>query len=238
MNKPNLVIMPFGWSGAPFRRWTDYDQYNFDIALVQWSDDEVPNANRVRYHERIKGQKWHLVGAINAMYDLSVYEYIQVLDDDVLTTPDQIAKTFDFCRDNNLDLAQPAVVSDYHIVHQATRWIPGAKMHITDTVEMMADIHSQRTWAECMRHCSELPVGIGYNIEGYWQYVLDCRSGTTKYGGRVAVIDQYPVRHLKPVQDTEQFRQKGLDPWIDCAWLDDRYQLAGWPFTTKEIING
>ena len=126
-----------------------------------------------------------------------------------MTTPDQIAKTFDFCRDNNLDLAQPAVVSDYHIVHQATRWIPGAKMHITDTVEMMADIHSQRTWAECMRHCSELPVGIGYNIEGYWQYVLDCRSGTTKYGGRVAVIDQYPVRHLKPVQDTEQFRQKG-----------------------------
>jgi hypothetical protein len=238
MTKPNLLIINAGWADAPFRHWTDISKENFDLAVLQWNDTiTYPNADQFTYHEHIVGQKWRLVGTFNEKYDLSGYEYIQVMDEDMLTTPELVSATFDFCRDNNLDLAQPALTADSSFSHPATRLIEGAQMHITNTVEMMADIHSQRTWAECMDPCLKMPSGIGFCIEGYWKHVLQSDSGTTKYGGRVAVIDRYPVLHLKPVSSIAELEARGADPRADDAWFKQYYNFGDWSFATIEVVN-
>ena len=237
--KTDLVIMTAGRK-ALFQQWGEYSQYDFDLAVINWSGVPLFNTESAAYVEDIVGQKWHIMAEFKKRHDLSQYRYIWCLDEDVQVSPEQIEKTFQFCADNNLDLAQPALAPGYHPVsHPVTLQIPGAKMHITNTVEMMAEIHSQRTWAEAMAPCADMPVGIGFGIEGYWEKVLESQNGTTKYGGRVAVIDCLPVVHTRPVTPIEVFiKERGMNPVDDGTWfINHGLTPQQWGFRTLEIIN-
>ena len=226
--------MPSG-PGAVFESWTDYDQYNFDLAILQWDTSDLSNTEKAVYHEKGPGQKWHQIDRFNEKYDLSGYEYVACFDDDCHATPATIASMFDFCRDNNLDVAQPALTKNSYIAHIPTVQIDGACMHITDTVEIMCPIFSQRCWPEANALSGLLPDGTGHELEVYWRIIFESDTGTTKYGGRVAVIDQYPVCHTRPVTTPAQFAAKGMEPGKDSRWIQSA-GYSGWSFKTIEII--
>lgn len=233
--KKNLLIMPAG-PGAVFEDWVDYNQYNFDLAVLQWNDGPaLPNVEQAVYHERGAGQKWHLIARFAEKYDLSGYDYIACFDDDCITVPELVAATFDFCRDNNLDVAQPALTLDSYIAHTSTTIIDNATMHITDTVEIMCPIFSQRCWPEANALSGMLPDGTGHELEVYWRIIFDSSTGTTKYGGRVAVIDCLPVKHSKPITTPEGFLRKGMEPGKDSRWIQSA-GYSGWSFKTIEVI--
>jgi hypothetical protein len=231
--KNNLLIIPSGPS-ALFQTWGSYSQYNFDLAVINWSGETLTNLEDAAYVENTKGQKWKIVGEFANKNDLSNYEYIWVMDDDCLTTFDNIEATFNFCKENNLDLAQPALTSDSYRTHPQTFLIHGAKMHITTSVEIMAPIFSRSAWPDCSAHFTKMPLGVGYGLEGYWSEILQSASGTTKFGGRVAVIDTYPVKHTKPVTGPADYARMGIDPGDDGRYLQSLG--FGWSFDTIEVI--
>lgn len=234
MNKRDLVIITCG-PNALFQDWGPYDQYPFDVALIRWGQHELSNTESARYFVDLVGHKWQIISQFNDQHDLTGYDYIYCLDDDCVTNWDLIAATFDFCREHALDLAQPALTPDSYYSHEFTKMIPGAKMHIMNTVEIMCPIFSQRVWAECIAPAQHMPVGIGYGYEGYWAKTLESAQGVTKYGGRVAVIDCLPVLHSKPVTQMHEWHARGLDPAIDGVWFHN--QGYAWSFDQIEIIN-
>jgi hypothetical protein len=231
--KTNLLIIPAG-PNALFQQWGDYSNCNFDLVVLNWTSAPLTNLEHAAYVETTPGQKWKIVADFAGKQDLSQYEYIWILDDDCLTTPEGVEATFNFCKEHNLDMAQPALTPDSFRTHPSTFLIPGAKMHITDTVEIMCPIFSQRAWPECSEHFGKMPAGVGYGLEGYWAGVLDSKSGTTKFGGRVAVIDLYPVRHVKTVTGPAEYARMGIDPNDDGRYFQ---QLGfGWSFNTIEVV--
>ena len=151
-----------------------------------------------------------------------------------MTHPETIEATFSLCKEYNLDLAQPALTPDSSRTHPSTFLIPGAKLHYTNTVEIMCPIFSQRAWPECSAHFGTMPVGIGYGMEGYWSDILESATSTTKFGGRVAVIDVYPVKHVKTVTGPAEYARMGIDPNDDGRYFQ---QLGfGWSFNTIEVV--
>jgi hypothetical protein len=233
--KPNLLIICAG-PGSVHEQWDDYDQYNFDLAILQWNAGErLPNTDKVTYYEQISGNKFHLIDKFANMHDLSNYEYIWILDDDCITVPELVAATFDYCRDNDLDVAQPALTPESYIAHEPTRLIAEARHHITDTVEIMCPIFSQRCWPEASALFGMLPDGTGHEFEVYWRIIFESDQGTTKYGGKVAVIDSYPVFHSRPITTPDDFIRKGMEPGKDSRWIQAA-GYAGWSFRTIEIV--
>ena len=226
--------MPAG-PNASFQQWSNYNQHNFDLAVLQWTEDELLNTEDLTYFEEGPAQKWHLIGAFANKFDLSGYEYIWCLDDDCITTPENIAQTFDFCKQHNLDLAQPGLAPGSYNSHAPTLQIQDSIMHITDTVEIMCPIFSQKAWSACNDCNLDLPWGIGYGLEGYWQGVLECSAGITKFGGRVAVIDQLPVQHIKPVTQAHEYAAMGMDPNDDGMYFANK-GFGNWTFRTLEVI--
>ena len=231
--KKNLVIIPSG-NFAQFEQWSDLSQYNFDLGIIVWSDNKLKNIENAKYIEYLQGQKWHIISKFAEKNPVDSYEYIWILDDDCQVDPATIDKIFEFCKENNLDLAQPALTANSFASHQPTFQIPGAKMHITDTVEIMCPIFSQRVWQDCSRHFGKMPVGIGYGMEGYWRTVLESANGTTRYGGLVAVIDSYPVHHSKSVTNAHDYAQKNIDPNQDGFYFQHLGYL--WKFNTLNIV--
>jgi hypothetical protein len=232
--KRDLLIITCG-PNALFQDWGSYKDYNFDVALIRWGNHELKNIDDAAHRIDITGHKWQIISKFNDYCNLSDYEYIYCLDDDCVTNWDLVQATFDFCRDNNLDLAQPALAPGSYASHAFTHMIEGAKMHIMNTVEIMCPIFKQCVWAECIKPAKDMPVGIGYGYEGYWAKVLESQTGTTKYGGQVAVIDCLPVLHSKPVTQMHEWHARGLDPAVDGKWFDA--QGYAWSFDQIEIIN-
>lgn len=232
--KQNLLIIPAGPTSL-FQNWNDYSKFNFDTAIISWSNTELQNTQYATYKENISGQKWRIVSEFVKLHDLSQYEYIWVLDDDCLTTPEGIDATFNFCKEHNLDLSQPALTPDSFGTHPSSYLIPGAKFHITNTVEIMCPIFSQQAWVSCSEHFGLMPLGVGYGLEGHWTHVLDSETGTTKFGGQVAVIDMYPVKHTKPVAGPGDYARMGIDPNNDGMYF---YNLnpIDWSFKTLGVI--
>jgi len=232
--KQNLLIIPAG-ANALFQQWEDYSNFNFDLAVLNWSSAPLTNLEHATYVETTPGQKWKIVADFASKQDLSQYEYIWILDDDCLTHPATIDATFNLCKEYNLDLAQPALTPDGDRTHPSTFLIPGAKLHYTNTVEIMCPIFSQRTWPECSAHFGKMPAGVGYGMEGYWSDILESATSITKFGGRVAVIDIYPVKHTKTVTGPAEYARMGIDPNDDGRYFQ---QLGfGWSFNTIEVIS-
>lgn len=234
--KPNLLIICAG-PGSVHEAWKDYDQYNFDLAVLQWNSGErLPNTDSAAYYEQISGYKFHLIDKFVSMHDVSAYEYIWILDDDCITTPELVADTFDYCRDNGFDVAQPALDPDSYVAHEPTKLIEGARHHITDTVEIMCPIFSQRCWPEASALFGMLPDGTGYELEVYWRIVFDSGEGATKYGGFVGVIDQYPIFHSRPITTPEMVAARGMEPGRDSRWIQAA-GYSGWSFRTLSVFN-
>jgi len=231
--KPNLLIIPAG-ANALFQSWGDYSNCNFDLAIVNWSGANLANTENAAYVENIPGQKWKIVSAFRDKHDITQYEYVWVLDDDCLTTLEAIEATFNLCKEYNLDLAQPALTADSSRTHPPTFLIPGAKLHYTNTVEIMGPIFSRAAWPECSAHFGLMPAGVGYGLEGYWSDILQSTSSTTKFGGRVAVIDIYPVKHTKTVTSPHEYARMGIDPGDDGRYFQSLG--FGWSFNTIEVV--
>jgi hypothetical protein len=231
--KQNLLIIPSGPSSL-FQEWKNYADHNFDLAIINWGSHQLTNLEQATYVEHIPGQKWKIVAEFANRHDLSNYEYIWILDDDCLTTPEGVAATFNLCKEYNLDLAQPALTPDSSRTHPPTFLITGAKLHYTNTVEIMAPMFSKRAWPECSEHFGKMPVGVGYGLEGYWSDILQSASGTTKFGGKVAVIDIYPIKHTRLVTGPTEYQKLGLDPGDDGRYFQSLG--FGWSFNIIEVV--
>lgn len=233
--KPYLLVVPAG-PGAMFEKWEDYSKYNFDLAVLQWNDGpRLPNTENAKFYENDRGQKFHMIAKFNEKYDLSDYEYIWLMDDDCITTAENIEKTFYFCKENNIDIAQPSLTPNSYYYWEPTKQILGAKMHKTNTVEIMCPMFSQRCWPEASALFDMLPLGSGMELEVFWRITFQTDHGTTKYGGLVAVIDQLPVYHSKPVTTPEQWAIRGVDPGDDARWLHSA-GYRGMTFETIEVV--
>lgn len=232
--KPNLVIMPSG-PDAVFQQWGNLDNYNFDLAVLNWHGGALENLSSAKYVVNIPGHKWRIIHQFDQTHDLSEYEYIWCLDDDCITTPDLIDLTFAFCKERNIDLGQPALTPDSFHSHPPTIMIPDATMHITTTVEIMCPIFRRRIWKECIAPCAAMPGGIGYGLESWFTNAAGCMSGRSKYGGLCAIIDRFPVYHSKPVTTVQQWQARGLSPDQDGEF----FAKMGLPFVfrTLEVIN-
>jgi hypothetical protein len=117
-------------------------------------------------------------------------------------------------------MAQPALEPSGHWSWEQNKCVIGAKMRITDCVEIMTPIFSQRAWQVCCDDILErLPFGAGYYLEAYWKAKLETHTGTTKFGGRVAIIDRLPVYHTKPATTPNEWNQRGVDAGADGRYI-------------------
>lgn len=227
--------MPSG-PNSVFETWGDYSNHNFDLAVLQWNDgDPLPNSEHAKYIQRGAGQKFHLINRFNEENDLSMYEYIACIDDDCIASADTYAKMFDYCKEHDFDVAQPALTAESYIAHIPTTQITSASHHTTDTVEIMCPVFSQRCWPEASALFGMLPDGTGHELEVYWRIIFESDDGTTKYGGKVGIIDKTPVFHSRPITDPNGWIKRGFVPGTDSRWIQAA-GYSGWSFRTIEVV--
>lgn len=186
-------------------------EQNFDYALSYFGDDEPPAAGAVFVHKQ-KGAKWPgLAATLQAHWDdISRYDYVWLPDDDLLCVPELVSRMFAICTDLGLELAQPALTPDSYYTHPITVQHKPFQLRFTNFVEIMAPVLS----AEMLRKA--MPT-LSNNISGFG---LDSLWPRLSRLGRVAIIDDTPVKHTRPVGGPNYVfnKQAGVSPRVE-DWM-------------------
>jgi hypothetical protein len=210
--KPYLALFRAGKSSLHPKAVERLEQQNFDYAL-SWFGDTPPDAPGAAFVHMQKGAKWPGLEKTLAQHwdTISQYRYVWLPDDDLLCVPEQVSKMFLICEDLNLELAQPALTTDSYFTHVTTLRHSEFQVRFTNFVEIMAPIFSAEMLAKIY------PTLAG-NISGYG---LDAVWPRMSSLGRVAIIDETPVKHTRPVGGPNYlFNQSaGISP-IHEDWLE------------------
>ena len=203
--KPYLALFRAGKNSLHPSAVARLAEQNFDYALSYFGDDNPPAAGAVFVH-RQKGAKWPGLAATLAEYSevISQYSYVWLPDDDLLCDPDQVSRMFAICDELQLDLAQPALTRDSYFTHLITLQHSEFQLRFTNFVEIMAPVLSA---AMLQRILPTLEGSIsGYGLDNLWPRFTQL--------GKVAVIDETPVKHTRPVGGPNYVfsKQAGISP--------------------------
>jgi hypothetical protein len=209
--KPYLALFRAGPSSLHPQAVARLAEQNFDYAL-SWFGDDAPDAPGAAFVHLQKGAKWPGLEATLAAYweQISQYRYIWLPDDDLLCVPEQVSRMFAVCDELQLELAQPALTLDSYFTHVTTLRHSEFQVRFTNFVEIMAPIFSTDMLS---RVVPTLKGNIsGYGLDNVWPRLSQL--------GKVAIIDDTPVKHTRPVGGPNYLFSKkaGLSP-IHEDWL-------------------
>jgi glycosyltransferase involved in cell wall biosynthesis len=199
------------------------ERQNFDYCLSWFGADDPADlgmADGARFVHRVKGPKWPGVYATLVEYRDVVdrYDYVWLPDDDLMCVPEQVSEMFDIAAQLRLDLAQPALDPKSYFSYPITLRHPRFQVRWTSFVEVMAPLLSTPfLW-------KVLPT-IEQNVTGWG---LDFVWPTMTSIGKMAIIDETPVLHTRPVGGPNYAAAKqagGRSPEEELEWTIRHYGI-------------
>jgi hypothetical protein len=161
------------------------------------------------------------------------YDYIMLLDDDVLIKENDISTTFEIMQAHNLDLGQPSLSLDSFCSHPALRNQGTAGLRYINYVEIMLPVISKRALA-AGRHL------FGQSISGWGVDLALGKIVAEQFQGRAAVMDGVSGVHAR-TSDVENggfykmLKAAHLYPEIELANLLRLYQVTGSTIKEKTV---
>ena len=166
--------------------WTSSKNKNFDIVLYYYNS--LPPSNCVDYCVYHPGLKFENFYHFATNHDISKYDAIWIVDDDIQIDTQQINKLFQFFSKYDLDIAQPAFSLDSHISHPITLASSSCALRYCNFVENGVMMLSNRALSKCLEV-------FKYGRTGWGVDYVCCRM--IDNGHNIGIIDNIICRHPK-----------------------------------------
>lgn len=127
------------------------------------------------------------------------YEYIALVDDDILASQADWIRFFDICAKVKARLAQPTLTQDSYFSHVITLQNKSYILRETTYVECMMPCFHRDGLADLLPTLAESPSGSGWGLEHLWAKRLGYKD--------IWIIDAVPMRHTRPVGGAYQARK-------------------------------
>lgn len=185
----------------------------FDLVVNDWSGDGrfSKAAQQAEFRFAEKGHKWPVIARL--LPKLPQYKFYAFVDEDIdapVHIFNNLFRTGDLFE---LSVFQGALTPRSHFSHEFVRAQPGGYIRSTSFVEIMAPFFSHDALIKCAPtfELSEL----GWGLEYLWNDILRSRG--------LAIVDKFPVTHIRPVQSNRWKNQRGETADQECARM-----LAEW----------
>jgi len=207
----NLIILRAG-DGSLHGSWLNpaSGPRNWDLHISYYGTRGVPvplGGPNTTWSQDNDTSKWAGIATAlsRGMFSLDDYEYIALLDDDIITTTRALNRAFDLAREHNLAACQMSLYQDSF--YEFLCWLrhPFLTLHYTSHIELMAPI---------------LRVDIMKRVEPYFAlpnnlWAMDHIVGNVA-GERprsIAVLDEVSILHTRAYRSGEIYKVfSGTDP--------------------------
>lgn len=215
------VFMPCG-SGSIHDQWLTHSKKSWDLIVYCYDDTYVDSITADYVFKKdgvFNGTKFcSFARLINDYpYLLDKYDFWMLMDNDILTTNEDIEKLFTIMCDDGIDLGQPSLTADSYCAWPIFKQKSGGRLRYVNAVEIMSFIFSKRAIAHGI-HLFQQSIS-GYGIDLAFGDIVRQQLRT-----KPAVIDAVAVKHTKEIDQEDgsfytMLRQASISP------LDELYQL-------------
>jgi hypothetical protein len=185
----------------------------FDLVVNDWtgSGKFSKAAEQAEYKFAEKGHKWPTIAKI--LPQLPPYKFYAFIDEDIDASIETLNGLFKTGELFGLQIFQGALTLRSHYSHEHARMRPDSYARTTNFVEIMAPFFSRDALEKCAPTftLSEL----GWGLEYLWNDILRSQG--------LAIVDRFPITHIRPVQSNKWKNQRGESAEQECARL-----LAEW----------
>lgn len=185
----------------------------FDLVVNDWTGAGKfsKGAQQAEYRFAEKGHKWPTVARL--LPQLPRYKFYAFIDEDIDASVDVLNNLFRTGELFGLNVYQGALTTRSHFSHDFARVQPNSYLRPTTFVEIMAPFFSHDALTACAPTftLSEL----GWGLEYLWNDILRSQG--------MAIVDKFPVTHIRPVQSNRWKNQRGESAEQECARM-----LAEW----------
>lgn len=186
----------------------------FDLAVNDWTGEGKFSkaAMQAEYRFAETGHKWPTIARI--LPKLPPYRHYAFIDEDIdgsVAIWNNLFRTGDLF---GLHLYQGALTPRSHFSHEFARVQAGSYLRPTTFVEIMAPFFSHEALTRCAPTftLSEL----GWGLEYLWNDILRSQG--------MAIIDAFPITHIRPVQSNRWKNQRGETAEQECARMLEEWQ--------------
>jgi hypothetical protein len=185
----------------------------FDLVVNDWTGDGKFSkaAQQAEFRFAEKGHKWPTIARL--LPQLPPYRFYAFIDEDIDASVEVFNNLFRTGDLFGLSVYQGALTLRSHYSHEFARVQPGSYLRSTTFVEIMAPIFSHDALAACAATFSLSELGWG--LEYLWNDILRSRG--------MAIVDAFPITHIRPVQSNRWKNQRGETAEQECARM-----LAEW----------
>lgn len=214
-----LVIARVG-DNSLHEEWLQPIKYkNFDLCLSYFGNQPNKYRNGCDFYFEAKGPKWPRIKDVIEAMGSQVFEYdaIWFPDDDIRTDAYNISRMFTLFAEQEFELAQPALTKDSYYSHFVTLENLDFLWRYTQFVEVMVPIFLKQTLERCWNTFDTNQTGWGLDL--LWPKILG------RNDRNMAIIDETPVTHTRPVGSGSLYRSLGLNPIEELHDIKQKYGL-------------
>ncbi len=208
-DKKNLVIVRAG-DNSLHQGWLDGKrQWNIIVSCFgknpdQWQRNDIT-------HLTYQGGKG------DGLYDafqqkpglLDKYDYIMMADDDYSMTAQDINRIFEIMRKHNLQIGQPSLSYQSHVLYFPHLHNPLFKIRFSNFAEASTVCLSANVWRQILPLYQNNP--IGWFIDNFWARLTD------EPARQVAFIDEVQVTHTRPFGGGEIYDKQKQLGWSETG---------------------
>ena len=185
----------------------------FDLAVNDWTGSGrfSKAASQAEFKFAEHGHKWPTIARL--LPQLPRYKFYAFIDEDIDVSVEVLNGLFKAGELFRLQIFQGALTPRSYYSHEFARVQPGSYIRPTTFVEIMAPFFS----AEALDKCSQTFAysELGWGLEYLWNDILRSEG--------MAIVDRFPITHIRPVQSNKWKNQRGETAEQECARL-----LAEW----------
>ncbi|MBI5839227.1 MAG: DUF707 domain-containing protein [Chloroflexi bacterium] len=184
-------------SGSLHHQWFYNGPRPWDLIVNHYDDTyvgKIPCEIEFQQVGLLPGTKFTFFSTLltNWPHYLSGYDYVFLLDDDILISEAEITNLFTIALDHSLDLAQASLSPDSYCAHPVFKNPGTTGLRYVNAVEIMMPILSKRALKTGGHIFSQTISGWGLDV-ALGQLVMD------QLKGKAAVIDDVVAKHIKPI---------------------------------------
>ena len=231
--KKSLILCPSGVSVQTKDHWRFKAPGSlYDIHLISYNDYQHDAAS---YDEitHMKGMKWALAKAVLSQLDLSQYEYVGFIDDDLIFSSDALNKALKTAHDLNSQVFQLSLDQNSAGHHRILFANPHLRHSVTNFVEVMAPFIHVSRMAEVMDFWNLYEPSTGWGFDFVLCDILKCEAHVLH-----EVTMHHPHRH-SIYDKSEAYQEQGIclrSAYPTYMWERYKEQIEPGSFHEPRII--
>ena len=235
----NLIICPVGnpmtfkaeYDAENHWRYTNKIKRNYETLIIVYNDFE-PEPNTYDHIIRMKGHKWQLIKNVPNVFDISEYQYIGCVDDDLITDIQSFNEGLEIAEAADARLWQLSMIEGSGIIWKCLMQNKECDFAETNFIEMGSPFFRKDIFFKLMDFFKELDFTVGWGIDKMFCDVLE----TTAHVIHCRSI-YHPPNTIKPSYYDQSEAYKEMMYYINEVYpriMRDKYKRENWGFKDSQ----